>query len=222
MDQVSPKLGAKMFTEQGRLAWRPDWLLPIPPAEVAPQAPKPAAVASRAPRKGPSASVRFSRFMVRNGRKMSKIAVSASVGIMTAAIIAIAGYVSFDHIRHVGEFAGQASTVAALLPLTADGMILIGGYRLRSAAGNRTRMRIALASMVIGLIASIGGNVLYAIITNATPETLAALRPILTIIFSAWPVIPLVSALEMLTHTRGSQAVIKRAPVKKAGAKPTK
>lgn len=147
--------------------------------------------------------------------RRGELALMMLVGSMAIFIIAVAGYISYLHIYDVAVYARQSLHIAAAMPITADGMILIASYRLRKANLPLTGRIISLIMMAIGLIASAGGNALYAVIQ--LPQGVHTLQDWLTVIFSVWPVIPLFGALEMLVHTHKAPGVL-GAMVKRAKA----
>lgn len=197
-------------------------LTQAPQAIPAPQAPvKPVAPAKTADRwtRFSKACTKAARLLSRNARKLNKHLLAFLVGVATLGLIAVAGYVSFDHIHDVALFARQSSGVAIATPFTIDGMILISGYRLRQPGITRTQRIIALTGMVVGILASLAGNLIHALILM--PHGPQTFQDYLTLALSMWPVIPMIIALEQLVHVRKMPAVIRKTtpPAKKAPAR---
>src|SRR5215470_1640905 len=99
----------------------------------------------------------------------------------------IAGTVSCLHLHTLVELHGQPGWVAALTPLSVDGMIVAASATLRagSRAGERGG-RLPWALLVAGSAASLAANV-------AVARPTAAGR-----VIAAWPSFPLIGAYELL------------------------
>ncbi|GAB3853760.1 hypothetical protein GCM10029963_45560 [Micromonospora andamanensis] len=98
----------------------------------------------------------------------------------------IAAVASYDHMRELAERAGQPPLLAALLPLSVDGMILVATLALGD--GRRSRWPAWLA-FVLGVAASLAANVIVAE-PNATAR-----------VVSAWPAVALLLTVEILTRS---------------------
>lgn len=103
----------------------------------------------------------------------------------TVAVTVIAAVASYDHMRELAERAGQPPLLAALLPLSVDGMILVATLALGD--GRRSRWSAWLA-FVLGVAASLAANVIVA------PPDLTAR------VVSAWPAVALLLTVEILTR----------------------
>ena len=169
--------------------------------------------------KAGKACSKFFKVVSRNSRKLALILTAFVVGLATMGIIGVAGYISFVHIHDVAIYARQSVGVAVATPFTIDGMILVGGYRLRQPGINRTRRIIALAGVIVGILASAGGNLLSALIKM--PDGIHTFQDKLDVGFSIWPVIPLIIALEMMIHVRKAPALVRTVVRKTTAAKKT-
>ncbi|MGV9762411.1 DUF2637 domain-containing protein [Micromonospora tulbaghiae] len=124
----------------------------------------------------------------------------------TVAVTVIAAVASYDHMRTVALDAGQSAFLAALLPLSVDGMILVASLALGD--GRRSRWSAWLAFLV-GVAASLAANVLAA-------EDDAVSR-----VVSAWPAVALLLTVEVLARAgRTPVATPAPAPVALAVATP--
>jgi Protein of unknown function (DUF2637) len=76
------------------------------------------------------------------------------------AVAAVAGYSSYRHIVHVALAAGEHHTVAAVLPLAIDGLIVVGTLAMLEdkAAGRIPRMSARFA-LGFGIVATLAANV---------------------------------------------------------------
>lgn len=82
--------------------------------------------------------------------------------VTTAVVAVVAGYASYRHILSVATKAGEHTSVAAVLPLSIDGLILVGTLSLlASKQTNSTNNKTAAARMaiVVGVIATMAANV---------------------------------------------------------------
>ncbi|MCZ7421648.1 MULTISPECIES: DUF2637 domain-containing protein [unclassified Micromonospora] len=104
----------------------------------------------------------------------------------TVAVTVIAAVASYDHMRELAERAGQPPLLAALRPLSVDGMILVAMLALGD--GRRSRWSAWLA-FVLGVAASLAANVIVAE-PNATAR-----------VVSAWPAVALLLTVEILTRS---------------------
>lgn len=98
-------------------------------------------------------------------------------------VTAIAGIASYSHIREVALDVHQGAFIAALIPLSVDGLVLVG--TLAIGDGRRSTFTAWLA-LVIGVVASVSANV-YA----ADPTWGARL-------VSAWPAAAYLLATEIV------------------------
>ncbi len=104
----------------------------------------------------------------------------------TVAVTVIAAAASYDHTRKLAEMAGQPPILAALLPLSVDGLVLVG----TAAIGDgRRRTGSAWAAFMTGVAASLAANVMA-----AEPNTLSRL-------VSAWPAVALLLTVEILARS---------------------
>jgi hypothetical protein len=107
-----------------------------------------------------------------------------------AAVAGIAAIASYSHMRDLAVVHGQSHTLAALMPLSVDGLLVVAAVAMADdRAAGRTPRLSARISFVIGVAASILANVL------AAPDSLLA-RAI-----SAWPAVALLLVVEMLSRT---------------------
>ena len=109
------------------------------------------------------------------------------------AVAGIAAYASYTHMRDLAVTHGQHSTVAALLPVSVDGMLVVATLVMREdrQAGHRVRTWAWIA-FVLGVAASVVANVL------------AALPDLISRVISAWPAVALLLVIEVLaTGKRG-------------------
>lgn len=106
----------------------------------------------------------------------------------TVAVTAIAAVASYDHMRALALTAGQSPSLAALLPLSVDGMVLVATVALGD--GRRSRWSAWLA-FFIGVAASLAANVMV-----AAPDAIS--RAV-----SAWPAVALLLTVEVLARSGG-------------------
>lgn len=109
----------------------------------------------------------------------------------TVAVTVIAAVASYDHMRELAERAGQPPLLAALLPLSVDGMILVATLALGD--GRRSRWSAWLA-FVLGVAASLAANVMV-----AAPDAVAR-------VVSAWPAVALLLTVEVLARSGAAPA----------------
>ncbi|MEU7773673.1 DUF2637 domain-containing protein [Micromonospora taraxaci] len=115
----------------------------------------------------------------------------------TVAVTVIAAVGSYDHMRELAHRAGQGPLLAALLPLSVDGMILVATLALND--GRRSRWSAWLAFLV-GVAASLAANVIV-----AAPDVVSR-------VVSAWPAVALLLTVEVLARS-GRAAVVPAEPV---------
>ncbi|MDG4751706.1 DUF2637 domain-containing protein [Micromonospora sp. WMMD718] len=111
----------------------------------------------------------------------------------TVAVTVIAAVASYDHMRTVALDAGQSPLLAALLPLSVDGMILVATLALGD--GRRSRWSAWLAFLV-GVAASLAANVLA-----AEDDTVSR-------VVSAWPAVALLLTVEVLARAGRTPATV--------------
>lgn len=106
-----------------------------------------------------------------------------------ALLALIAGTVSYLHIHRLVALHGQPGWVAALTPLSVDGMIVAASATLlaESRAGRRGAA-LPWALLVAGSVASLGANVAV-----AEPTLIGR-------IIAAWPSFALIASYELLTR----------------------
>ncbi|MGR6316502.1 DUF2637 domain-containing protein [Micromonospora soli] len=102
------------------------------------------------------------------------------------AVTVIAAVASYDHTRTVALDAEQPPFLAALLPLSVDGLVLVGTMALGD--GRRSRWS-AWAAFLVGVAASLAANVMAA-------EPDAVSRAV-----SAWPAVALLLTVEVLARS---------------------
>jgi len=102
-------------------------------------------------------------------------------------VAGIAAYASYSHMRALALEHGQTSTVAALLPISVDGMLVVTTLVMREdrAAGFKVRPWAWIA-FVLGVGASVIANVL------------AAADDVTSRVISAWPALALLLVIEVL------------------------
>lgn len=107
-----------------------------------------------------------------------------------AAVAVIAAAVSYSHMRDLAAAHGQAPILAAMIPLSVDGLLLVAAVAMADdrKAGKVPRLS-ARVSFIAGVTVSIAAN------ATAAPPTLLA-RAI-----SAWPAVALLLVVEMLART---------------------
>ncbi|MGY3516646.1 DUF2637 domain-containing protein [Micromonospora sp. PTRAS2] len=110
--------------------------------------------------------------------------VASLVGAVAVTVVAAIG--SYDHQRELALMAGQTPLLAALLPLSVDGLVLVGTVALGD--GRRSRWSAWLAFLV-GVAASLAANV-----TVAAPDVVSRL-------VSAWPAVALLLTVEVLARS---------------------
>ena len=117
-------------------------------------------------------------------------------------IAAFAGWVSFHHIRDLALLARWDMATASALPVVIDLTLIIASMQLRRVGITPTARFIARLSMLTGLLASLGANVLHGWIS--APAGLSSFDMGWQLILSGLPVGGLLAATEMLTHTHKS------------------
>ncbi|WP_157740392.1 DUF2637 domain-containing protein [Micromonospora auratinigra] len=115
----------------------------------------------------------------------------------TVAVTVVAAIGSYDHMRTLALEAGQSPFLATLLPLSVDGMILVGTVALGD--GRRSRWSAWLAFLV-GVAASLAANVIV-----AAPDPVAR-------VVSAWPAVALLLTVEVLARSGKGREVAAHVP----------
>jgi hypothetical protein len=112
----------------------------------------------------------------------------------TVAVTAIAAVASYDHMRTLAAHAGQPPLLAALLPVSEDGLLLVASAAI---GDGRKRTGSAWAAFLIRMAASLAANVLAA-------ESSAVSRAV-----SAWPSVALMLTVEIIARAgRGQVATV--------------
>lgn len=115
--------------------------------------------------------------------KLAQITKYAAIG----AVAGIAAYASYSHMRELALDHGQTQTVAALLPVSVDGMLIVATIVMREDRQAGLRVRLwAWIAFVLGVGASVIANVL------------AAADDITSRVISAWPAVALLLVIEVL------------------------
>ena len=118
-----------------------------------------------------------------NGRKFASVA-------GTVTVAGIAAFASYEHMRSLSLHAGQSPSIAALLPLSVDGLVVVASVAI---VDGRERKGSAWAAFVLGVVVSLVANVLAA-------------GPTLTDrCVSAWPSVALLATVEVIA--RGGRKV---------------
>jgi len=113
-----------------------------------------------------------------NYRKLASYAGAATVA-------TIAAVVSYAHMRDLAAAAGQSPALAALLPLSVDGLVVVASVAL---VDGRTRKLSAWLAFFLGVSASIVANVL------------AARPDLVSRAVSAWPSLSLLLTIEVIAR----------------------
>jgi len=109
-----------------------------------------------------------------------------------AMVAAIAAVASYSHMRHLALRCGQEDLIATLLPLSVDGLVMVGAVAI---GDGRRHTWSAWVAFWTGVGASIAANVLA-----ARPDLIAR-------VVSAWPAIALLLVVEVLSRSGRSVAV---------------
>jgi len=100
-------------------------------------------------------------------------------GLSLAALAVITGIVSYLHALSVVHMTGSAGTVACLIPLVADLMILTASLALLDAIRNRARKPpLAMLSLAVGIGATVAMNVVAGSVHGAGGALVASLPPV--------------------------------------------
>jgi hypothetical protein len=114
--------------------------------------------------------------------------------VLVAATIPVAGVAaaaSYHHIHTLAAAHGQPEFIAATLPLSVDGMILIGSL---AATDGRTHRGTAWSTFMVGVLFSLAANILV-----AEPDLLSR-------IISAFPSVSLLLTVEVLIRSNRVRA----------------
>lgn len=118
-----------------------------------------------------------------------------------AAVAGIAAAASYTHMRQLALTYGQTSLLAALLPLSVDGLVIVGAVAMADdkRAGSPVRWSARVA-FTVGVVASILANIV------ATPGGAVAR------IVSAWPAVSLLLVTEVLSRPARAAAATQVVP----------
>lgn len=111
----------------------------------------------------------------------------------TVAVTVIAAVASYAHMRDLALSAGQSPLLAALLPMSVDGMMLVATVALGD--GRRSKWS-AWAAFLVGVAASLAANVMA-----AGPDPVAR-------VVSAWPAVALLLTVEVLARSGRSTPTV--------------
>ncbi|MBM0232892.1 DUF2637 domain-containing protein [Micromonospora sp. STR1_7] len=107
-----------------------------------------------------------------------------------ALVAAVAGFASYQHIYDVASTAGEHVSVAAVLPLAIDGLILVATLAMLDDKRHQRRPRLsARVALVFGILATLAANV-----ASANPNVTARL-------VAAVPAVSFLLAVEVLART---------------------
>lgn len=115
----------------------------------------------------------------------SRLLRNTSAGVVAA----IAAAASYTHMRTLAAEHGQSAPIAAMVPISVDGLMVVATIAMHDdkQAGQRVR-RSAWAAFIVGVLASVTANVLSA------PDDLTAR------VISAWPAVALLLVVELLAR----------------------
>jgi hypothetical protein len=116
-----------------------------------------------------------------------------------ATVLAIAALASYIHLREVWLHAG--APVAAIGPLTVDGLFAAAWLRMRRRRGQGERVGfLAWLALGLALVATVAGNLAAAVI--------AGHRDPLSLVVAAWPAVAFAVVWELVTgHSRQAASV---------------
>ncbi|MEV5765653.1 DUF2637 domain-containing protein [Micromonospora sp. NPDC052213] len=107
---------------------------------------------------------------------MSRTAITSRL--TTGLVALVAGYASFSHIFKVARQAGEHVSVASVLPLSIDGLILVGTLAmLDDKRSNRKPRLSARLAVAFGIVATLAANIASAHPTW-TARAVAAVPPV--------------------------------------------
>lgn len=131
---------------------------------------------------------------------MSRIRAEHIAYASAAVVAAVAAVVSFEHMRYVGRVAGEEWR-SWLIPLSVDGQLisatLVAWFARKQG---RSIPRVTLASLVLGLWASVGANIAAALLPDS--GTLPESWEWLPVAVGVWPPIALALAFESVLRLR--------------------
>ncbi|MFE9206225.1 DUF2637 domain-containing protein [Micromonospora sp. NPDC007230] len=85
---------------------------------------------------------------------------SVTSRLTTALVALVAGYASFTHIYDVAREAGEHPSVASVLPLSVDGLVLVGSLAVLDDKRNGRKPRLsARLAIAFGVVATLAANV---------------------------------------------------------------
>jgi hypothetical protein len=115
-----------------------------------------------------------------------------------ATVLAIAALASYIHLREVWLHAG--APVAAIGPLTVDGLFAAAWLRMRRRRGQGERVGfLAWLALGLALVATVAGNLAAAVIADH--------RDPLSLVVAAWPAVAFAVVWELVTgHSRQTPA----------------
>lgn len=170
--------------------------------------------------KRPTASQLEQAEMERTAKRDKRIRIMQGIaqGAMILALALIGFTGSWQHLRDLGVLAGGSASVwygtANLTPISVDLMLIIASVQLRRKGISDVSRLIARLCSLSGLLLSIAGNVLVAWLH--LPADANGLRIGYTLVWAAVPVLSLLGAVEMLTHTRKDRPTVSKAVGSKA------
>lgn len=131
---------------------------------------------------------------------MSKIRAEHIAYASAAVVAAVAAVVSFEHMRYVGHVAGEEWR-SWLIPLSVDGQLisatLVAWFARKEGRGIPG---ITLLSLILGLWASVGANIVSALLAGS--EALPEGWGWLPVAVGVWPPIALALAFESVLRLR--------------------
>ncbi|HEU0241211.1 MAG TPA: DUF2637 domain-containing protein [Micromonosporaceae bacterium] len=117
----------------------------------------------------------------------------------TGTVAAIAGVVSYSHMRELALHTGQPAALATILPLSVDGMMIVATIALTDGRQHKAAARVAFW---LGVVASLAANLLA-----SRPDLEARL-------VSVWPAVALLATIEVIARSGVKPAPKPRAPRK--------
>lgn len=129
--------------------------------------------------------------------------IRAAAALVVVALGAIAAVISYRHAYTLAVHHGETGTTAALVPVTADGLLLVAGLVMLDAA-RRGGPAPALArlALALGIVATIAANLAHGVAHGVVGALVAA-----------WPAVTLILTVELLMGMiRARQDVRAEAP----------
>ncbi|RGC64988.1 hypothetical protein C5N14_30830 [Micromonospora sp. MW-13] len=109
-------------------------------------------------------------------------------------VAGVAGFASYQHIYHVATAAGEHASVAAVLPLSADGLIVVATAALVDDKRNRRQPRLsARVGLMAGIAATLAANII-----STRPDLLD--DPSVRMAVAGWPAVAFLLSVEILTR----------------------